>query len=109
LTLKVLCDRALRPLKTEEKVANHPQAKKRNRQRIKRTIRNRHIRTTLRTSVKKVRTLIGEGDAAGAKEALGKAIRYLDTAVTKGVMHKCTSSRTISRLTVAVNKLSAKA
>ena len=87
-------------------MANHPQAKKRNRQRIKRTLRNRHMRATLRSSVKKVRTLIGEGDAKGAKEALGTAIKDLDKAATKGVMHKSTSSRTISRLTIAVNKLS---
>ena len=90
-------------------MANHPQAKKRNRQRIKKTLRNRHIRTTLRTSVKKVRTLIGEGDSDGAKAALGTAVQCLDKAVTRGVMHKSTSSRTISRLTVAVNKLSPKA
>ena len=87
-------------------MANHPQAKKRNRQRIKRTLRNRHIRTTLRTSVKRVRALIADGDKAGASEALGRAIKNLDQAVTKGVMHKRTSSRTISRLTLAVNKLS---
>ncbi|MDJ0765513.1 MAG: 30S ribosomal protein S20 [Myxococcota bacterium] len=90
-------------------MANHPQAKKRNRQRIKQTARNRHIRTTMRTSVKRVRTLIEKGDLELAKTALGVAVKNLDKAAVKGVLHRRTASRTISRLSIAVNKLIAKA
>ena len=85
-------------------MANHPQAKKRNRQRIKRTVRGRHIRTTMRSAVKKLRAVVAEGDAEGSKEALQIAIKLLDKSVTQGILHRKTASRTISRLTVAVNK-----
>lgn len=89
-------------------MAHHPQAKKRNRQRIKRTARNRHVRSTTRTCVKKVHVLIAAGDAAGAREALGDAVRQLDRAVTKGVMKRRMASRSVSRLTIAVNQISAR-
>jgi small subunit ribosomal protein S20 len=90
-------------------VANHPQAKKRNRQRIQRTARSRHVRTTTRTCVKKVRALIEAGDEAGARQALSAAVKQLDRSVTKGVLDRRTASRSVSRLTLAVNKLGAKA
>ena len=86
-------------------MANHKQAEKRNRQRIKRTERNRYIRQTMRTFIKRVRTHIESGDGAAAKEILGHATKSLDQSVTKGIMPRRTASRTISRLTVAVNKL----
>ena len=86
-------------------MANHPQAKKRNRQRIKRTARGRHIRTTMRTAVKKLRALVAEGNAEASKDALKVAVHLLDKSVTQGILHRKTASRTISRLTVAVNKL----
>jgi len=86
-------------------VANHPQAKKRNRQRIKITARNRHVRSTVRTFVKTVAAAIEAGDKDKAKAALGEAVRQLDRAVTKGVVPRKTASRKISRLTVAVAKI----
>ena len=88
-------------------MANHPQSKKRNRQSIKITARNRHVRTSVRTFVKRVRTAVTAGEQAPALEALRLATRQLDRAVTKGILKRKTASRTISRLTVAVNKLSA--
>jgi small subunit ribosomal protein S20 len=89
-------------------VANHPQAKKRNRQRLNITARNRHIRATLRTYVKRVRTAVESAEKReSASVALQQAIKHLDKAVTKGILKRKTASRTISRLTVAVNKLSA--
>ena len=88
-------------------MANHPQAKKRTRQRIKRTLRNRHFRATMRGALKKVRTAVDGGELATAQEALKVAVKQLDRAVTKGIMHRRTASRTISRLTLAVNKLQA--
>ncbi len=88
-------------------VANHPQAKKRNRQRIKITARNRNIRSTMRSSIKQVRTLVDEGDKTKAGEALIVARKQLDRAVTKGVVYRRTASRLISRLTLAVSKITA--
>jgi small subunit ribosomal protein S20 len=81
------------------------QAKKRARQAIKRAVRNQHIRTTLRTYVKRVRASITEKNSDAAKEALINAVKQIDKSVTKGILHRRTASRMISRLTIAVNKL----
>ncbi len=86
-------------------MANHASAKKRARQTIKRTARNRHIRTGVRTSVKRVRTAIKAGDADAAKKALVEAVSRIDGAVSKGIYHRKTGSRYISRLTHQVNAL----
>jgi small subunit ribosomal protein S20 len=86
-------------------LANHIQAKKRTRQTIKKTVRNRHIRTTMRTCIKRVREKIVQGNGDEAKEALKTAVKQLDKSVTKGILHRRTASRMISRLTVAVNKI----
>jgi ribosomal protein S20 len=51
-----------------------------------------------------LRTLIGEGNTEASKDALKVAIKLLDKSVTQGILHHKTASRTISRLTVAVNK-----
>lgn len=87
-------------------MANHKQAAKRARQTIKRTLRNKHIRSTMRSYVKRVRTLVSEGNAGEAGEMLKHAVHHLDRSVTKGILHRRTASRLISRLTLSVNKLS---
>jgi len=87
-------------------VANHASAKKRIRQTVKRTARNKIIRTNVRTLVKRVRVAIDAGDAAAAKAALPAAIRRIDMAVTKGIYHRKTGSRYISRLSLRVAALS---
>jgi small subunit ribosomal protein S20 len=86
-------------------VANHPSAEKRNRQRVKRTDRNRAVTSTVRTLVKRVRTAIHAKDAAAAQTALKVATVALDKAATKGVLHSKAVSRTISRLTAQVHRL----
>lgn len=86
-------------------MANHASAKKRARQTIRRTARNRHIRSTVRTCVKRVRTAIAAGDEPSAKKALVQAVGQIDAAVSKGVYHRKTGSRYISRLTRQVNAL----
>jgi small subunit ribosomal protein S20 len=88
-------------------VANHPSAEKRNRQRQKRTDRNRAVSSTVRTLVKKVRTALGAKDKAGAQTALKAAIKALDKATSKNVLHPKAASRTISRLAAQVHKLTA--
>lgn len=87
-------------------MANHESSKKRIRQTIKRTLRNRHVRSTVRTHVKKVRDAIATGDTSAAQTALASAVRRIDMAVSKGVYHRKTGSRYISRLSEQVAALS---
>jgi small subunit ribosomal protein S20 len=86
-------------------VANHPSAEKRNRQRIKRTTRNRSVKSSVRTHVKDVRAAIGAKDVKAAKEALEQATKALDKAAGKGVLPKKAASRRVSRLAAQVHKL----
>jgi small subunit ribosomal protein S20 len=79
-------------------VANYPSAKKRIRQTERRTVRNKHIRSTVRTTIKRVRVALTEGNAEQAREALSIAERKIDQAVSKGVYHYKTGARYISRL-----------
>lgn len=90
-------------------MANHPSAEKRNRQRVKRTDRNRAVTSTVRTLVKRVRTAIHAKDQATATTALKAATVALDKAATKGVCHPKAVSRTIGRLSAQVHKLGAPA
>ena len=95
-----------RPLFLEDiTVANHKSAEKRQRQNKIRNARNTHIRSTMRTYVKRVRTAVADGDLETAKTILDKAVPYIDKAASKGVIHKATASRKISRLTKLVNDL----
>jgi small subunit ribosomal protein S20 len=79
-------------------VATHASAEKRNRQNIKRRERNRAIRATIRTSVKKVISLNSAGEKDAADAEFKKATTLLDRAVTNGVLHKNNAARRISRL-----------
>lgn len=86
-------------------MATHLSAIKRARQAEKRRLRNLHVRTTVKSSVKKVRIAIEGKDVEGAQKALLKAIPLIQRAQSKGVFHKNTSARKISRLTREVNAL----
>jgi small subunit ribosomal protein S20 len=86
-------------------VANHASAKKRIRQTIKRTVRNRHIRSTVRTFVKRVHAAVAASNKPAAEEALKAAVQGIDRAVAKGVYHRKTGSRYISRLSEQVSGL----
>lgn len=86
-------------------MANYPSAKKRIRQTAKRTARNKHVRTTTRTYIKRVRKAIKSGDAAEANKWLPTATRQIDRAVSKGVLHYKTGARYISRLSRQVAQL----
>jgi small subunit ribosomal protein S20 len=90
-------------------LATHLSAIKRARQNEKRRLRNLQIRSTVRSSIKKVRTSIEQRDADGARKALLKAIPLIQKARSKGVFHKNTSARKISRLTREVGALKPKA
>ena len=86
-------------------MAIHLSAIKRARQNEKRRLRNQHIKSTVKSAVKRVRSAVEEKDTAGAREALKKAIPLIQKAHSKNVFHKNTSSRKISRLTRQVNTL----
>jgi small subunit ribosomal protein S20 len=88
-------------------VANHPSAEKRNRQRIKRTARNRAVKSAVRTHVKSVRAAVAAKDPKKAKEALHEATVAIDKAASKGVLAKKAASRHVSRLSAQVHKLGA--
>lgn len=86
-------------------MANIKSAKKRIKVAATKTMRNKGIKTGVKTVVKKVNVAIASGDKAAAKEALLKATRVISKASSKGVFHKSTASRKISRLTKAVNSM----
>lgn len=86
-------------------MANIKSAKKRIIVNQKKADRNKAIRSRVKTYVKKVYEAIETGDKAQAQEALRIATKELDKACTKGVYHKNMTSRKVSRLALAVNKM----
>ena len=84
-------------------MANHKQAAKRNRQRIKIQAHHRHFRTTMRSQIKRVRVALEAGDSEKAKEALVIAVPMVDRCAQKNVLPRKRASRIIGRLTRAVN------
>lgn len=86
-------------------MANIKSAKKRILVNETKAARNKAIRSRVKTSIKKVDAAVEAGDKAAAQAALTAATAELSKATSKGVYHKNTSSRKISRLTKAVNKL----
>jgi small subunit ribosomal protein S20 len=88
-------------------MANTPGAKKAIRKIERRTEVNTARRSRVRTFVRKLEEALAKGDAAAAKLAFIEAQSELMRAVGKGVMHKNTGSRKVSRLAARVKKLSA--
>jgi len=88
-------------------LATHLSAIKRAKQAEKRRVRNLHIKSTVKSFVKNVRMAVEKKDIEGAQKALLKAIPLIQQAQSKGVFHKNTSARKISRLTREVNGLTA--
>ena len=86
-------------------MANIKSAKKRVLVAAKNAERNKAVRSRVKTYVKKVYAAVESGDKAAAQEALKAATVELDKASSKGVYHKNTTSRKISRLTLTVNKM----
>lgn len=86
-------------------MANHPSAEKRNRQRIVRTSRNRANKSEVRSQVKRLRAAIAAQDKTEAAKLLTVTIKALDGAAQKGAFHRKAASRTISRLSAQVHRL----
>ncbi|MEE8329854.1 MAG: 30S ribosomal protein S20 [Thermodesulfovibrionia bacterium] len=80
--------------------------KKRIRQAKKRTLRNRAAKSMLKTLIKKIESEVASKNIEGAKTALNEIISAIDKAKAKGLVHKNTASRKVSRLTKLVNSLS---
>lgn len=88
-------------------MANTPQSKKRARQNEARFEVNKARRSRIRTYLRKVEEAIASGDAEAAKTALLACQPELDRGVSKGVLHKNTVARKMSRLSSRVKALQA--
>ncbi len=86
-------------------MANSPQAKKRARQNERRFAINKARRSRIRTFLRKVEEAIASGNKDAAAEALRQAQPELMRGVTKGVVHKNTAARKMSRLSARVKAL----
>ncbi len=78
-------------------------AMKRARQAEVRTLRNRSTKSMLKTLSKKVEREVAAGNREGAEAALKKLVSAVDSAARKGILHKNTAARRVSRFTKMVN------
>ena len=69
-------------------------------------LRNKSVKSELKTYVRRTREAIAAGDKAAAEESLNAASRKLDKAVSKGVIHRNQAANRKSKLAKQVNKLS---
>ena len=88
-------------------MANTPGAKKAVRKIARRTEVNKARRSRVRTYLRKFEEAVASGDAGAAKAAFVEAQAELMRAVTKGVVHKNTGSRKVSRLAAQLKKMAA--
>ena len=84
-------------------MANIKSQIKRNRQNEARRVRNKAVRSSLKTSAKRVQTAAAGGDGDAAQNTFRAAARELDKASSKGILHKRAAARRKSRLARAVN------
>ena len=87
-------------------MANIKSQIKRNKTNEAARVRNKSVRTSLKTDAKRVRIAVAGGDAGEADEALRHATRQLDKAASKGIVHKRTAARRKSRLARAAAPVS---
>lgn len=86
-------------------MANHPSALKRARQNKNRRLRNASIRTRVKTGVKQYLETLETPSPESTQPALIKAVSLIDQASSKGVLHRRTASRKISRLSKKLAKV----
>ncbi|MBL3589295.1 MAG: 30S ribosomal protein S20 [gamma proteobacterium endosymbiont of Lamellibrachia anaximandri] len=86
-------------------MANSAQARKRARQADKRHLHNQSRRSTMRTHVKRVVSLIEEGNKEGAAEAFKSAVPVIDRSANEGLVHKNKAARHKSRLNAQIKAL----
>jgi small subunit ribosomal protein S20 len=85
-------------------LANHKSAFKRARQSEIKRLRNKTVKTRIKNVFKEVREATGENSSGQALNMLNTAKSAIGKAVKKGVVHKRTASRKISRLSKLINK-----
>ena len=84
-------------------LANIKSAKKRILVIETKTLRNKSIKSKVKTCIKNVEVAVAKGDKEAAQAALTVAISEISKATSKGIFHKNTAARKVSRLTKAVN------
>lgn len=80
-------------------------AQKRVRQNAKRRLRNRRAKSAVNTYVRKVEAALESGDPQAARAAYAVAVRVIDKAVSKNVLHRNTAARRKSRLAKRINAM----
>jgi len=88
-------------------LANHKSAIKRARQNEVRRLRNKNYKTRGKNMIKEVRAAIADNSADQARENLKNAVSVIHKNASKGVIHKNTAARKISRLSRRINQLTA--
>ena len=88
-------------------MANSPQSRKRARQAETRRQRNASQRSMVRTTIKKVRGAIADGDAKAAAKALDAAVPVIDRMANRGIMHPNQAARHKSRLSAGIRRITA--
>jgi small subunit ribosomal protein S20 len=85
-------------------MAHHKSAVKRNRQSLEARERNRKVRSTMRTEIKRALATVTAGEATPNAGTVQSAVKLLAKAAKKRVLHKKTASRRVSRLMKAANR-----
>ncbi len=88
-------------------MATHKSAVKRHRQSLIRRARNRSNRSTLRSGIRKLRSVVAEKQLDAARQLLPSTLALIDRSIQKGVLHENAAARHKSRLTKLVNSLAA--
>jgi len=86
---------------------NIQSAKKRVKVIESKTLQNKMVKSALKTSMKKYEAALAAGDKAVAEETYKAAVKTIDQAVAKGILHKNNAARKKSNYTVKLNKLGA--
>lgn len=86
-------------------MANIKSQKKRNITNEKARLRNKAVRSAVRTEIRKFRSTVAEGDKAAAEKQLRVASRTLDKSVSKGVFHRNNAANKKSNMASALNKM----
>lgn len=88
-------------------MAKSTSAIKRHKQSLKKRARNRHVRSSVKTAVKEVRSALEKKNAEEAGRTLSKAASVISRAGSKGVLHRKNVARKVARLSRAVHKATA--
>lgn len=102
---RTLCLEIIKNILEVYALANIKSAKKRVLVNRTKAERNKSIKSAVKTSIKKVEAAIAAKDKEAASAALLNAISTIDKAASKGVYHKNTAARKVSRLSKAVNAM----